>query len=90
MNPMNCTPRGGIDYGASRTGAEPARIAAFWARYAKALAAAQIAEKRQVWFQRDCERFIAWIQPKRLAQTERTDVAAPSKSCSGIMMFRRQ
>ena len=50
------------------------RIAAFWKRYAAVLEAGRIPEKRHVWFRRACERFIGWLQPTRLAQTQREQV----------------
>ena len=55
-------------------GEEDPKITAFWARYAEVLQGARLPEKRHVWFRRASERFIAWLQPTRLAQTQREHV----------------
>lgn len=59
--------------GSGQSGEDP-RIKAFWDRYGQVLQNARIHEKRHIWFQRACERFIAWMQPTRLAQTQRQHV----------------
>jgi hypothetical protein len=51
-------------------GQNPGAEAAFWERYAKALERAGVPEKRRRWHQRDCERFISWLQPARLKQAQ--------------------
>ena len=53
---------------------EDPRVKAFWERYTQVLQGARIAQKRHIWFRRACERFIAWLQPTRLLQTQRQQV----------------
>lgn len=47
---------------------------AFWERYLRVLEKGGIAEKRWRWYRRDCERFISWLQPRRLKGAERTEI----------------
>ncbi|MBM3840759.1 MAG: integron integrase [Verrucomicrobia bacterium] len=47
---------------------------AFWERYRRVLEKAGIAEKRWRWYRRDCERFISWLQPRRLKEAEGSQI----------------
>ena len=73
-----------------RADGDDPRIAAFWKRYAAVLEAARIPEKRHVWFRRACERFIVWLQPTRLAQTQREQVLEYLKYLEGARLERWQ